>query len=47
MVQIHLPEGSNGKTALISHIILWGFAVLLFSITIFVIITSIHEIAKW
>jgi hypothetical protein len=47
MVQIHLPEGSNGKTSKLSHLIMWGFALLMFSVTAFVIITAIHEIKHW
>jgi large-conductance mechanosensitive channel len=47
MVHIHLPEGSNGETVKLTHIILAVFAFFLFVATIFMIITTIHEIRHW
>lgn len=47
MVQIHLPEGSNGKSSKLANLIMLGFALLIFSLTAFLIITAIHEIKHW
>jgi hypothetical protein len=44
MVQIHLPEGSNGKTRWLSYVILLLFALLLLAVIVFVVTTTVYEI---
>jgi hypothetical protein len=47
MIQIHLPEGSNGKTQKLVYAILFLFAVVLLVVAAFLIVTTIHEIRHW